>query len=179
MLSNLKRSERIMLIVLGIVIILIAYYYLAYQPMSKKINTLEREVQSKEQTRDAYMEIVRKIPALEERYAQLEYIEKEEYITAIDSVDQLLQVLENEAVFSGIKITSFIPRELEENIDVDMLLEGSYEELIVFLNGIKKLHGMVEFRDISITRLREGNGILEVQGLIIYDEDLSIGGDQA
>jgi|LSQX01.2.fsa_nt_gb Tfp pilus assembly protein PilO len=168
-----------MLIFLGIIIVCIAYYYAAYQPMNKKINVLKRELQSKEQTRDVYMETIRKIPALEERYAQLEYIEKEEYITSLDSVDQLLQILEDEAVFSGIKITSFVPRELEDNIVyVDMMFEGSYDELLVFLNGIKKLHGMVEFGNLIITRLSEGNGILEVEASISYDEDLSIGGDQ-
>lgn len=177
MLDSLSRREQIMLIFLIFFILGVGYYFYIYQPLQGNIADLKQLKLNKELRLNKTMATLRKLPVLQDRYNQLKYIEKEINKNRIDSADEILAVLEEEAGRSGIKITSFIPEEDEKKNEVSILLKGDYNQLIKFFEGIKKLNGQAEFSNMQIVRTAENN-LLEASGIIIYHDDLLTGGDK-
>lgn len=175
MLSKLSRRERILLIILVIVAVIAAYYSLLYQPLVSKIARLEEEKIFKENQANQYLITIGRMPALQARYDELKPL-RNKLSTMVTTVDGLLQVLENASAKSGVKITSFIPDERENLIQVNVLADGTYEELLLFLEGIDGLRGQIEFKKIIVARKNQGDDTLNVNGTFILHKDLFPGG---
>ena len=77
----------------------------------------------------------------------------------------------------GVKITS-IPDDRNDYIQVNMIADGTYEELVLFLEGMNKLKGQVEFKKIIVARKNQGDDSLDINGTIILHKDLFHGGGQ-
>ncbi|WP_125990750.1 type II secretion system protein GspM [Halocella sp. SP3-1] len=177
MLSSLSRRERVMLIFLIFFALGAGYYFYIYQPLEENIANLSQLKINKELQINKTTATLRKLPVLQDRYDQLQYIEEELNKNKINSADEMLAVLEGEAGKSGIKISSFIPEEDEKETEISILLKGNYNQLIKFLEGIEKLNGQAEFSNMRIARIAENN-LLEAFGIIIYHDDLLTGGDK-
>lgn len=178
MFDRFNRRERIMIICLIIVGILALYYYFLYQPMKENLAFLEQQINMKKKQIDEYLVTIEKLPELRARYAELEYIENEALPVRITSVDEMLQVLEDESKKSGILITSFTPDEQENSTMISMLAEGNFEELVLFLDGIERLNGQIEFRSIRVFRKNQGDDSLNINAKLLFRNDLLIGGAQ-
>jgi len=174
----MSRRERIMLICLAIFAIIAVYYYFFYQPIIDKIAFLEQEKVNYQEQINKHIITLSKKPEVEARYAELKYIENEDLANRIGSIDEMLQVLENESDKSGIEITSFVPNEQEKVTMINMVAEGKFSELVLFLEGIKVLNGQIEFKSISVDRKNEEDDLLVINAEFIYHYDLFIGGDQ-
>lgn len=177
MFSKLSRRERILLIILAIIGVVALYYYFLFLPMADKIALLEDERLFKENQVNQFLIIIGRIPQMEARYEELKPV-RNKIANMVSTVDGLLHVLENASAKSGIEITSFIPDEREEYIQINMLADGSYEELILFLDDIDSLRGQIEFKKIIVARKNEGDDSLNINGTFIIHKDLFPGGDQ-
>ena len=177
MINKLSRRERILLIILAVVAVIALYYYVLYLPMANKIAALEDEKIYKENQVNQYLIALGRMPALQARYEELKPLRKQ-LVTMVTSVDGLLQVLENASARSGVKITSFIPDDRNDYIQVNMIADGTYEELVLFLEGIKKLRGQVEFKKIIVARKEQGDDSLNINSTFILHKELNHGGGQ-
>lgn len=175
MLERLSHRERIMLIFLLFFVIIALYYFYLYQPMEENIINLKLEKESKEMKIRENLSILSNMPSVKKRYEELKHLENELEKIKINSSDEVLKVLETEAQRSGIKIISFVPREETETIEISMLANGSYLQLIHFLDGIKKLNGQLEFKTMRITK-DETSNLLEIYGLFLFSNQAITGG---
>ncbi len=179
MFDRYSSRERVMIGFLAIIAIIAIYYYFLYQPIIDNRDILEAQKSDSQVEINKQIITLRKMPDLESRYRELEYIENEELSNRISSVDDVLRVLEDESENSGIKITSFVPKEQEKTTIINMVAEGSFEELVLFLRGVKRLEGQIEFADIKLSHKNQENNILIINGIFIYHNDLLFGGDQS
>jgi len=177
MFNKLSRRERMLLIILAVVAVIALYYYTLYLPLSDKIAVLEDDKAYKENQLNQYLITVGRMPVLQARYEELKPL-RLQVTTMVNSADGLLQALENASVKSGVKITSFIPDNRKEFIQVNMLADGTYEELVLFLEGIKKLRGQVEFKKIIVARKEQGDDSLNINSTFILHKELNPGGGQ-
>lgn len=178
MFSNLSRRERIMLIFLGVFLVLALFYYLIFLPKTDEIKYLENQKASKQGQINQYLAILRNMPEIEERYRELEYLKKDEMVRLVRTVDEMLQVLEDEARKSGMKITSFLPVHGENTVEISMIAEGYFEEFVLFLHGIGKLNQQIEFKRISVSRKDQGDNMLNINGTYIFHYELIPGGEE-
>ncbi|MFP4017187.1 MAG: type 4a pilus biogenesis protein PilO [Halanaerobiales bacterium] len=177
MFSNLSRRERIMLIFLVVFAILAAYYYALYEPMVENLDSLRQEISDKEMQINRNLAIIAKMPKLEERYDKISYIEDEILKNRIDSVPAILQILEDEAEISGLEIISFSPQEQDEDTRITMEARGYYNQVVNFLDGIKRLDGQIIFNRLSVNKANSEDDLLRINGVYIYKNDLIGGGD--
>ena len=178
MFSNLSRRERIMLIFLGVFLILALAYYFVFLPKTDEIKQLESQKANKQRQINQYLSTLRDMPELERRYKELEYLKKDKLVRLVRTVDEMLQVLEDEARKSGVKITSFIPVHREDSVEVNMMAEGSFEEFVLFLHGIGKLNQQIEFKKVTVSRKDQGDDKLNINGTYIFHYELIPGGDE-
>lgn len=177
MFSRMSRRDRLLICLVAIVAIGFLFYKFIYIPFNDKLAALDEDIRLKESIIEKHKETIAKMPEMQERYAQLEYIEKEKLPDRITSVDEMLQVLVDESKKSGVLITSYKPTEGEESTEVSIAAEGTYEELLVFLNGIDRLSGQVEFGNITVSRKGTDGNMLNITGSLLFSEEYIIGGD--
>lgn len=178
MFSGMSRRERLLVLFLSIFAVIAIYYYFLYTPMLRDIDSYEQEINSLDRQITSHLHTLSNRPELEARYSELKYLEDEELGNRITSIDELLKVLEDESVNSGIKLTSFVPTEEEETTKITMTAEGNFSELVLFLEGISSLNGKIEFDNINVKRKNEEDNHLDIRGNFIFHYDLLIGGDQ-
>lgn len=167
-----------MLIVLVIFGLLAGYYYFLYTPILEDIDQLEARKATLDKEINDNLALLRKKPELEARYAELEYLENDELWDRISSIDEMLQILNDESEKSGIKILSFVPTRNESTTEIEMKAEGYYSDLVLFLEGINSLDGQIEFESINVYKKSEENNLLGINGKYIFDHELFIGGEQ-
>lgn len=167
-----------MLISLLVFSILASYYYFLYQPMLDEIAIIEKQI------KDGRLKIQESIIRakqkrdLEKKLSEIQLSMEKYSDVSVDSIDGLLQILEKQSSNSGLKIISFQPVKKAEHTEAKMIAEGSYEQLILFLNGLKVLNGQVEFSSLSIYKNQQSEELLTVNAEFLYS-DLSTGGDKS
>ncbi|MEJ6950066.1 type IV pilus inner membrane component PilO [Natronospora cellulosivora (SeqCode)] len=176
MFNNLSRRERLMLVFLAVFAIAAIYYFLLYEPMLGRIDSLNQELSNKEVTYNMHVATISKMPELEKRYEELRYIEDQIQENMIESVPAMLQVLESQSADSGLEIIAFIPQELDDSTRINMEARGFYEQLVGFIDGIKSLDGFIEFERINIRKENNDNDLLRINGTFVFHNDLLIGG---
>ncbi len=179
MLDNLSRRERIILVIFFITIIVALYYYFLYQPLVIEISETRKKVESSELQIQEYIIKISKKADLEKKYSYLNNFVEDYKEKSIKSVNEMLQVLQEQASNSGIMITSFIPVSKDGHTEVRMTAEGSYQELVTFFNGLKILTGPIEYQLLRITNNQRADGTLTINATFVYDSDIISGGEKS
>lgn len=174
--DRLSQREQIMLIILVFVLILTFYYMFLYQAIQTEIKELEAEKNQKKNQLAMALTLVKKLPELKERYNQLKIIEekKQKYVSL--TTEDFLRIIEEISQDSGAELISFIPREHEDSITLNIIIKGFYKNICDFLNGLKKLENQVEFNYLVIQSVKDE---LQLSLELFYKKREADGGDSS
>ena len=173
MLSNLNKRELIILSAAIIIIILTLYYVYVYDPLVTEINQLEQEKQNKTLEVQTAQEMVRKLPAIRERYQEL--AQRTELVNFFNITnDQLLVELKSIADNNNITLRTFKPSASEETIDIAMYIEADYFDLNKFLVELKRFEYWMDYKVITIRPTEE---LLQVNLSLTFHKEGLIGGE--
>ena len=174
MLSNLNKRELIILSAAIIIIILTLYYVYVYDPLVTEINQLEQEKQNKTLEVQTAQEMVRKLPAIRERYQEL--AQRTELVNFFNITnDQLLVELKSIADNNNITLRTFKPSASEETIDIAMYIEADYFDLNKFLVELKRFEYWMDYKVITIRPTEE---LLQVNLSLTFHKQGLIGGEE-
>ncbi len=147
MLNNLKQREKILLVVALLLVLITVYYFYIQQPLSTRIEELERELIAKENQLALVLRQAGELSAVREEYA-ITLQRKEDFLDAQMSVTDLLIVYNDLARKYELDLADFDPQPEEEEIHIFSDLVGDFRDISDFfvdLNAAVKLE-LVEIR---------------------------------
>jgi type IV pilus assembly protein PilO len=163
--SALNRlSQRNQLVVLAVLILGLCAVWYVYmvrplqeevQKYRREVQQLQAEIQAGEAVRDKLAELKRAVQEQEARLAHLREVLPEKKETA----DIILEVQET-AVKSGLKITSFAPKatvnnQFYEDWPIELTMEGSYNSLGSFFERISGFTRIINVGELHVKAIEK------------------------
>gem|GEM_PF-6268975 len=171
--DNLSKRERVLLIILLIVIIVVPYYFFIYEPYQQKITDYQQQLSSKERELAITRVYVKKLPDEKKKLEELQEATKvlvESDYSSEGILDFFLRVTEK----YNLKLVSYSPVERNNEITINGLLEGEFDNLIAFLEDFENTYRDFTYNDLN---MRPQSGLVQLQINCTYKEELESGGD--
>jgi type IV pilus assembly protein PilO len=158
-LQNLPPVARIAIALIPTVIIVIAFYFIAYKPNANKIKRLKTDIVAQEKEIAKNEAKVAKLPVLKKRYAELEYSIKvlSQQLPEEKEVSNLLKQISDYGVKSGLKIKLWKPGAKAKHpsnivyvMPVDVKMTGMYHHLGTFFSRLTGLDRIVNVKRIKL-----------------------------
>ncbi|WP_027340122.1 type 4a pilus biogenesis protein PilO [Halonatronum saccharophilum] len=164
-------------IILTSILVLLGSYFFAFRPTLAKIEQLRgdlegKQLQLEEVNKSAleFQELEKELLILREELEELDMTMPEDI-----KLSAFLSDIEELARRSDVKLEIFSPREVtkKENYNkqaIDLLLSGSYQSMVVFLEKIESMKRLINIESLGI--VDRGNGDVELEAyLYIYSLD--------
>jgi len=156
MLNNLSLREKV-IIFIGIILLLIAaYYFYLYLPLSEELNRLENTLENKrttvkniEEYISDFDEVEAKHKELGEKIASFDKEEKEEKEFKVTTTD-LLKYFNDIIEVTEVEMRTFRPTEDKEKVALNFSHSGSFYEIINFFDEIDKFQPDISYESLSL-----------------------------
>lgn len=153
------------------VVIIVLFWLLSWVPKQKGIEVKEVEYNQLFDELNRLKAAAENLPALQEKVRMLQE-ERNKALKRLPTQTDITQLLRDLALLaekSGVIIKSFQPKGetnqgLYAAMNIDLRLEGSYNELAVFFDRVGKLSRIVNISDIRLSNPREVEGQVSLSG---------------
>ncbi|HHO76872.1 MAG TPA: pilus assembly protein PilO [Deltaproteobacteria bacterium] len=162
-----KALVKVLVLILILGAILGIYWQFFYRPVLSDIRAIEPELTQLKQELSAKRDIVKEKPRyeaeLDETRAKLHIALKQ-----LPNKSEIPTLLENISALgkaSGLTFTLFkpkaeVPKNFYAEIPVDLKIEGTYKDLVLFFDKISKMPRIVNITNITLSSLKKDTGKL-------------------
>ncbi|WP_041667338.1 type 4a pilus biogenesis protein PilO [Acetohalobium arabaticum] len=172
--SNLSSREQKLILIGLIVILSVGYYYYIYQPQVKRLAEVKQQVEQKLNELRVESKVLEKKKELKQKYEllQQQLQEKEGNFLEIGDDSRLIVDLGNLADQTGVELLSTGPAEsIKDDIyiqyPVKVNLEGTYNNIIDFVNKIVELDYLIRIQNLNISSKLAPTDRIQVEMRII------------
>lgn len=159
----LDRTKKI-LILAGVLVFLTALYvWLLFLPAYKEIENLDRDLSKLLEKKAEQEAIAQNLAAFKREYQRLELSLKQAMAQLPDKkeIPSLLENISNLGRESGLEVALFKPgapkpKDFYAEVPVDIKLEGSFNNLLVFFYQVASLPRIVNISDLTVNRSKKG-----------------------
>lgn len=183
--EELTKTQRIIICILSFVLVIILFVYGLYMPRYEKIGTLEKE---NSETSEKLETAKNKAKYYDKYKAEIKEAEAQYKTTMVALPDKkeipsLLSAISQSGNEAGMDFLLFEPKpEISKDffaeIPVDIRIQGTYPNLMVFFDKISKLYRIVNLRNLKISSSEitdkknsavsnKGQGILTATGTAV------------
>ena len=169
-LAKLQKPHKLGILFGTLVLLIVVFYFLLYQPMTNEMVTLDEDMEKLESQIRQHQRKARQIPKIQEELEQvgLRFRFVSRLLPETKEVDQLLKSISDNGAQSGLNVLLFQPQ-LQDTmkgfyaeIIFDMKVEGPYLNVAQFFDSLSRLPRIVNISDIKMgnPKLVEGDMIL-------------------
>ncbi len=158
--NKLPGWVQIIIVILAPVLLVVAFYFVQYQPKNKKINSLLMQIQKQENEISIKETKARRLVVLkaENEWLQARLKELQEQLPEEKEVSGLLRQISDLGLASGLEIISWIPGQkrtnpsgLYDEIPVKVVVTGGYHNLGRFFSQISAMTRIVNISEIKVS----------------------------
>ena len=164
-LSKIPKNQKIALVLLILIAITVAWFYLLYQPDMKELQALrdqQAELTSKIQENKR---IADNLPRFKKEYAQLK-LELENALTELPNqkeIPSLLTSITSKGKDSGLDFLIFrpkpeVPQDFYSEVPVDITVSGSFFNVANFFVAVGSLPRIVNISNVNVADIRDASG---------------------
>lgn len=165
MFDQLSLREKIMIIVGVIVLAIALYYFYLYLPLTEEISGLEQSLVQKEDRIKAIQKSMKDFPDLKEKYEKLSNRSKSVMDKELDkeiakkeyeiSSSGILKYFNSITEKSEVRMNSFVPKEMGDQVELAATYNGDFYELIDFFDRIDKFQPDIGYSSLSLNNQRD------------------------
>jgi type IV pilus assembly protein PilO len=162
-------KKLLVLILIGLVICLLGYYYI-YKPKAQKIAALEPEIKKLRKTLRENLEITKGIKDIEEELKKIEgrLHEAQAQLPTDKEIPNLLTKISDLGSKVGLEFILFqpkseVPKDFYNEVPIDIRIKGSYHTVAQFYDMIAHLPRIVNISNISMRAPNLVGGVIELE----------------
>lgn len=176
--EKIQETSRNIFILLGLLVG--GAYYVTNQGSIESIETQITQQRQEVQKREAEVQETKKIAADRKKFEEEVNFVSDQLRAALEFLpnslkeQEILTRISNEARSAGVNPTAIVPRKATakgfyEELSMDVEMEGSYTQLVMFLAYISKIQRIVNIRGLELTvkENREDSPILKLKGNLV------------
>jgi len=170
--NQIPLAQRVILLILVMVALGAAFWFLAYEPLKADLNKNQSQLQELKHKKQDLARLKEKKARIQAKIAALEQelLIAREKLPESAEIPSLLQRIFNQANTAGLEIRTFEPMEHQVQsyyieIPVKMQLVGTYDELANFFYYVGRMTRIVNVKNLDIKR--EKSGINENGNLVV------------
>lgn len=131
--SNLSKREKILLFVLLVTVVMVAYYYLLYQPIKNTQKELKNQISNVQKEYTDVLNRVNKIDDLEKELSKLKKEREERLEIVVRESEEILAAIDYFARETNVNIKSYQKSNTNDGYPFTLKVEAEYFELLSFL----------------------------------------------
>jgi type IV pilus assembly protein PilO len=155
--SRLETKKKMLIAATACILPCVAFFFLAYSPKATEINALETKKAGLEAEIRAVEKIVSELDKHQAEMAEVQrqFAEASQLLPDQKEIPTLLATISGQATASGLDVLSFKPlaekpQQFYAEIPVDIMVQGPYHNVGVFLDKISKLPRVVSVNNIKM-----------------------------
>jgi len=162
------------LLLLAICTLLAAgYYYFYWLPLNDKIVQEQKTIAHQQRILERNRKLAADLPRKKEEYARLEK-QLRVALNMLPKASQIPDLLENvsragkesDLDFTIFKPLAEVPKEFYAEVPVNLMLTGTYRQMLTFLKRVGEMPRIVDVKNLEIEK-STGSDILQVKGLVV------------
>lgn len=170
--SNLSKREKILLFILFVTVVMVAYYYLLYQPIKAQQENLKTQIADIQTEYSTVLSRVNQIEDLERELANLKKEREERLEIVVREAEEILAAIDYFARESDVDIRSYQKGDADNGYPFTFNLEGEYFELLSFLKMLDNWDYRLVVENLSANNIQEqGNEIVLTLNLFYHQSD--------
>lgn len=165
--GELSRSQRILIFIASIGLVLGGYYYLFYAPRQETLTRLETQHRTLQTKLQSHKMKAARLPKVEKamQEAQIEFDAAMLALPDKKEISSLLASISKSGSDAGLEFVLFQPggeikKDFYAEIPVSMKIQGSYHQTAQFFDRVSRLSRIVNIKDVSMAYGKE-QGLLE------------------
>jgi len=168
--SNLSRREKILLFVLFVTVVMVAYYYLLYQPIQAEQQNLKNQIANVQSEYTTVLSRVNQIEDLEKELASLQKEREERLKIVVREAEEILAAIDFFARESEIEIRSYQKGDAENGYPFTFNVEGEYFELLSFLKMLDNWDYRLVVENLSANNVQEEEDLISLTLNLFYHQ---------
>lgn len=175
-LENIPRSQKILVLILGAIIIIGGFFYFIFIPKMGEVNSLKNSINEVNLQINNDEVKLRRLDQLkvENEKLQMELRSLQAQLPAEQEVSNLLKQISDLSVESGLDIKLWRPSArkndpsgLYTEIPVDVEVSGGYHALAIFFDRVSKLPRIVNITNLNMENAKVIGGSLFIQSRFV------------
>ena len=168
--SNLSRREKILLFILFLTVVLVAYYYLLYQPIKAQKQNLKNQIANVKSEYTTVLSRVNQIEDLEKELANLQREREERLEIVVREAEEILAAIEFFARESNVEIRSYQKEDADNGYPFTFNLEGEYFEILSFLKMLDNWDYRLVVENLSANKVQQEENLITLTLNLFYHQ---------
>ncbi len=170
--DNLSKREKGLLAFLLIIMIIAPYYFFIYQPDNQLIEDCQQQISDKERELALTRAYVKKLPEAKRQLTEL--LKTESIIMESDfSNEGILNYLNTATKKNNVKLVAYNPVVKDNEITVNVLLEGEFDDLIYFMKDFENTYRGFKYNNLD---MKPQSGLIQLRINFTYKDKEQSGG---
>jgi len=165
--------QKLVALAVIIIVIIVGYYFLGWQPLQQDIERQQAQVEQQRVLLKKNQRLAQDLPRKRAEFAQLEK-QLKIALNMLPKKSQIPDLLESvtwAGKDSGLEFSTFKPRgenpkQIYAEVPVDISVKGTYRQLLTFLKRVGEMPRIVAIKNLNISQGKAG-GNLAVKGNVI------------
>jgi len=165
--------QKVIAVIVIVIVIISGYFFLAWQPLQRDIESQQAQVEQQRILLKKNQKLAKDLPKKRAEFAKLEK-QLKVTLNMLPKKSQIPDLLENvtwAGKDSGLEFSTFKPRgenikQIYAEVPVDIIVKGTYRQLLTFLKRVGEMPRIVAIKNLSITQ-GKADGVLLVKGKAI------------
>ncbi|MDQ6957290.1 MAG: type 4a pilus biogenesis protein PilO [Mariprofundaceae bacterium] len=165
--------QKVIALVVIVIVVIAGYFFLGWQPLQQDIESQQAQVEQQRVILKKNQRLAKDLPRKRAEFAKLEK-QLKVALNMLPKKSQIPDLLESvtwAGKDSGLEFSTFKPmgenpKQIYAEVPVDIIVKGTYRQLITFLKRVGEMPRIVAIKNLSITQGKAG-GVLLVKGKAI------------
>lgn len=165
--------QKVIALVVIVIVVIAGYFFLGWQPLQQDIEQQQAQVEQQRVILKKNQRLAKDLPRKRVEFAKLEK-QLKVALNMLPKKSQIPDLLESvtwAGKDSGLEFSTFKPRgenlkQIYAEVPVDIIVKGTYRQLITFLKRVGEMPRIVAIKNLNITQGKAG-GLLLVKGKAI------------
>jgi len=167
--------QKLVALAVIIIVIIVGYYFLGWQPLQQDIESQQAQVEQQRVLLKKNQRLAQDLPRKRAEFAQLEK-QLKIALNMLPKKSQIPDLLESvtwAGKDSGLEFSTFKPKgenpkQIYAEVPVDISVKGTYRQLLVFLKRVGEMSRIVAIKNLNIKPSKVGGDLLVKGNVMTY-----------